>query len=115
MAAGLYVCVVDRQRRPGFRGPGFGDKKSVIMATRTKKATKDNAERVKGFYNRALELQWEMYDFAEELAKMGREDLAQLLSNGAFEMDLTCENAGKVAKKLMTTRICDPDTRKNSA
>ena len=65
-----------------------------------KKVTKRMASHAHGLYRRALLLQRAMYDFREQLEAIGREDLAQQLEDGAFEMDLTWNNAEKVAKEV---------------
>lgn len=46
------------------------------MAMRRKQITKANKEKAITFFERALQLQRDMYDFREELEKMNRKDLA---------------------------------------
>lgn len=66
-----------------------------------RKVTKANMRKAISIYERALQLQRDMYDFVDILNDMGMEHLAQQLSDGAFEMDLTWNNAEKVAKELI--------------
>lgn len=66
-----------------------------------KRVTKENTKKAIGFFERALQLQRDMYDFVDILKSMGRDDLAEKLEDGAFEMDLTWNNAEKVAKELI--------------
>lgn len=66
-----------------------------------KLVTKQKAEKAHNIYRRAILLQRDMYDFTEVLKGMGMDDLAQDLEDGAFEMDLTWNNAKEVAKKLL--------------
>lgn len=67
-----------------------------------KKVTAANKDKAVRLFERALQLQRDMYDFRDVLKGMGCEDLAQDLEDGAFEMDLTWNNAEKVAKQVMT-------------
>lgn len=66
-----------------------------------KKVTKTKVEKAISLFNRALMLQRDLYDFRNVLKdEMRLEDLAQQLEDGAFEMDLTWNNAEKVYKEL---------------
>jgi hypothetical protein len=56
--------------------------------------------KARSLFQRALDLQGDIYDFRNKLQEIGFEDLAQEMGNAAFEMDLTWNNAEKVAKKL---------------
>lgn len=68
------------------------DKKQITLA---------QVKYAKRLFERALQLQSDMYEFRDVVKEqIRREDLSETLEAGAFEMDLTWNNAEKVAKEM---------------
>lgn len=65
-----------------------------------KKVKKSDVAKANRLFERALTLQRDLYDFRTHLQNMGLDFLAQEIEDGAFEMDLTWNNAEKATKEL---------------